>query len=219
MNTKSCFPRIVRKYKQLLIYGLVFAISVIMFSQPMAIAYGQWLSVVSVNPTGDIAVALGGGDRLETAIQLFLSNRVKAVYYDTGDLANQLDQKIIENILRKYNLGKHQIYWGGMVKNTFDEALAFKRVIASIKFPILQIVIVSDRYHLRRSLWTFRQVLGENIIIHTFATPSSSANSDPHWWKHKVSRDWVMSETQKLLFYKLYYGLTGSKIPFFPRDI
>jgi hypothetical protein len=69
MNTKSYFSRIVRKYKQLLICGLVFVISLIMFSQPMAISYGQWLSVVSVNPTGDIAVALGGGDRLISFFQ------------------------------------------------------------------------------------------------------------------------------------------------------
>ena len=81
-----------------------------------------------------------------------------------------------------------------------------------------QIVLVSDRYNLRRVKWTFQKVLGSEVTIQTSAIPATSAVADSYWWRHPESRRWVISETYKLIFYWFYYGLFGSQQPLSPRD-
>lgn len=192
---------------------LVVTISIVLFHEPILISYGQWLSPSNPQPIGDVVVSLGGENRIETAISLLASGQVKALYADA------IDPKQLQEIVTKSSLSSSRIYWGGKPKNTFDEALAFRRTMDRASFPYHQVVIVSDRYHLRRSQWAFRQVLGSDVEITTYATPANEAMSDPRWWKHQQSRDWVISETRKSLFYYLYYGLFGSRTPLSPRDL
>ncbi|MBR8833959.1 MAG: YdcF family protein [Stigonema ocellatum SAG 48.90 = DSM 106950] len=192
---------------------LVVTISIALFHEPLLINYGQWLAPSNPQPIGDVVVCLGGGNRIETALSLLASGQVKALYTDA------IDPKQLQEIVTKSGLPSHKIYWGGYAKNTFDEALAFRRTMNSANVPYHQVVIVSDRYHLRRSQWAFRQVLGSDVAITTHAIPANEAMSDPRWWKHQESLDWVISETRKSLFYYLYYGLFGSRKPLSPRDL
>lgn len=204
--------RVPKPLRFLLIIGL----TAFLLHEPLLISYGRWLAPSTPNPTGDIAVALAGPNRLETAATLLAKRQFKAVYLDSSiSEPAEADQNLIAEIIAKYRLSPHQIYWGGKVKNTFDEALAFQRTMNSANFHFHQIVIVSDRYHLRRSQWAFRQVLEPNVKILTYATP---AMSDPYWWHDKKSRKFVSSETRKLIFYWLYYGLFKSRTPLSPID-
>ncbi len=193
----------------------VVATSIVLFHEPLLISYGQWLSPSNPQPIGDIAVSLGDGGeiRTQTAASLVASGQVKALYADA------IDPKHLQEIVARSGLSSSRIYWGGDPKNTFDEALAFRRTMNEANFPYHQVVIVSDRYHLRRSQWAFRQILGSNVEITTYSTPADEVMSDPRWWKHQKSRNWVTSETRKLLFYYVYYGLFSSRTPLSPKDL
>ena len=192
--------------------GLLLIASVLW--KPVAINYGKWLAPVETNPTGDMSVLLSGSEaRLETLIQLFTKGNVKAVYYAAGVDETRADLESYRSIFAKYDLPEQNLYCGGLVRSTFEEAQTFQQTIAKAGLSIDQIVLVSDRYHLRRGIWTFQQVLGKDIAIQGYATPSSPEIADPHWWKHQVSRDWVFGETKKLLFYKVYYSLLGMQSP------
>jgi uncharacterized SAM-binding protein YcdF (DUF218 family) len=180
--------------------------------KPIAINYGKWLAPVETNPTGDMSVLLSGSEaRLETLIQLFIKGNVKAVYYAGGVDETPAKLESYRRIFAKYDLPNKNLYCGGLVRSTFEEAQAFQRTIDQAGLSIDQIVLVSDRYHLRRGIWTFEHILSKDIAIQGYATPSSPEIADPHWWKHKVSRNWVFGETKKLLFYQLYYSLLGSE--------
>ena len=205
-KAKSAFKNIV-----LISLSLV-SINVVIFHEPILIKYGNWLAVSNPKPMADVAVSLGNQNRIETALKLLARGQVKVVYVDA------IDPKELKTIVNKSGFPSSKFYWGGNTKNTFDEALAFQRTMNSAKFPYRQIVIVSDRYHLRRSQWAFHQVLGANVEITTYATPANEAMSDPYWWKHKQSRDWVISETKKFMFYSIYYGLLGRRSPISPKD-
>ena len=188
--------------------GLVF-IAVISW-KPIAINYGKWLAAGEENPTGDLSVLLSGSnERLETLIDLYNKGNVKGIYYAGG-----IDEKIPElegyrDIFAKYNLPSDRLYCGDLVESTFDEAQTFQRKLEDIQQPVDKIVLVSDRYHLRRGVWSFEKVLGEDIEVTAYSTPSSPKIADPQWWKHEAARKQVISETKKLAFYKLYYGLLG----------
>ncbi len=196
-----------------LISLLLASANLVIFHEPILISYGNWLSISNPKPFADVAVSLGGENRLETAISLLTSGQVKIIYTDAVSL------EYLKDKVKKSGLPSSKFYWGGSTKNTFDQALAFRRTMNSVSFPYRQVVIVSDRYHLRRSRWAFRQVLGADIKITTYATPANEAMSDPYWWKHKESRDWVISETKKFMFYSIYYGLLGRRMPLSPKDL
>lgn len=207
--------RCVKHLSWLIAIGLAF----FLFQEPLLISYGEWLAPSTPEPTGDVAVALGNGTRIETAATLLVKGRVKAIYSDSDISLNaQSEQETLAQLIAKYKLLPEQIYWGGKVKNTFDEALAFRSTLKIAGFKLRQIVIVSERYHLRRAQWAFRQVLEPDITIQTYPTPANNAMSDPYWWHHKQSRDWVESETRKLIFYWLYYGFFGSQTPLSLRE-
>ena len=178
--------------------------------KPLAIQYGNWLAAGEENPTGDLSVLLSGSNqRLETLIGLYERGNVKGIYYAGG-----IDEKIPElegyrDIFAKYDLPSDRLYCGDLVESTFDEAQTFQRKLSEIEQPVTKIVLVSDRYHLRRGVWSFSKVLGEDIEVAAYSTPSSPEIADPQWWKHQASRKQVISETKKIAFYKLYYGLLG----------
>jgi len=178
--------------------------------KPLATNYGKWLAAGEDNPTGDLSVLLSGSnERLETLIELYNQGNVKGIYYAGG-----IDEKTAtlagyRDIFAKYDLPNDRLYCGDLVESTFDEAQTFKRKLQDIPQPVNKIVLVSDRYHLRRGVWSFQKVLGDDIEITAYSTPSSPEIADSQWWKHKASRKQVMSETKKVAFYKLYYGLLG----------
>ena len=188
--------------------GLIFVGALVW--KPIATSYGKWLAAGEENPTGDLSVLLSGSnERLETLIDLYNQGNVKGIYYAGG-----IDEKIPElegyrDIFAKYDLPSDRLYCGDLVESTFDEAQTFQRKLKEIEQPVNKIVLVSDRYHLRRGVWSFEKVLGEDIEVTAFSTPSSVEIADPQWWKHKAARKQVISETKKVVFYQLYYGLLG----------
>jgi len=176
--------------------------------KPIATNYGKWLAAGESNPTGDMSVLLSGSnERLETLIGLYDTGNVKAVYYAAGIDEKRADLEEYRNIFAKYDIPRQDLYCGELVESTFNEAQAFQRKLEEIKHPVDKIILVSDRYHLRRGVWSFQKILGKDIEIAAYSTPSSPEISDPQWWKHQASRKYVVSETQKMAFYFLYYGL------------
>ena len=176
--------------------------------KPLAIEYGKWLAAGESEATGDMSVLLSGNNtRLRTLIELYEREKVEGIYYAAGIDETNEQLEGYHQIFTEYDLPKDNLYCGELVESTFNEAQAFKRKLAEIKQPIDRIVLVSDRYHLRRGVWSFENVLGDEIEVTAYSTPSSPEIADLHWWKHKSSREYVVSETKKMGFYWLYYGL------------
>jgi uncharacterized SAM-binding protein YcdF (DUF218 family) len=209
---KNVFAKIPKGYKIALLSFLVLAsVSLVTWEIP-ATSYGQWLAAGESNPRADMSVLLSGSkQRLETLIHLYTQGRVNAVYYAAGIDETPADLEVYRSIFAKYDVPNKNLYCGGLVKSTYDEAQTFQRKLAEIKRPIKKIVLVSDRYHLRRGIWTFQQAFGKDLEITAYSTPNSPEIADPQWWKHRAAREQVLSETKKLVFYMIYYGFLGSK--------
>ena len=197
-----------KKFSLFSFLGLV-AIAAVTW-KPIATNYGKWLAAGKENPTGDLSVLLAGSEkRLETLLKLYNQGNVDGVYYAAGIDEKQSELETYRDIFAKYNIPNDNLFCGELVESTFHEAQAFQRKLRTIKAPVKKIILVSDRYHLRRGIWSFEHVLGKEIEIAAYSSPSSPELADPQWWKHKKSRKEVFRETQKLGFYFLYYGLLG----------
>lgn len=196
------------KLKFLSLFGLV-SLTLITW-QPIAINYGKWLAAGEEDPTGDMSVLLSGSnERLTTLIELYDRGKVDAIYYAAGIDETKADLTGYRNIFAQYDIPNENLYCGELVESTFNEAQAFQRKLAEIDGSVEKIVLVSDRYHLRRGVWSFNRILGKDIEVSAYATPSSPEIADPKWWKHESAREYVISETKKMGFYWLYYGLLG----------
>ncbi|MGA7938240.1 MAG: ElyC/SanA/YdcF family protein [Kovacikia sp.] len=207
---KNVFAKIPKGYRIAFFSFLVLVFVSLVTWEPLATSYGKWLAAGESNPKADMSVLLSGSkQRLETLIHLYTQGRVNAVYYAAGIDETSADLEAYRSIFSKYDIPSENLYCGGLVKSTYNEAQTFQRKLAEIKRPVKRIVLVSDRYHLRRGIWTFQQVFGKDLEITAYSTPSSPEIADSQWWKHQTAREQVLSETKKLAFYMVYYGLLG----------
>ena len=206
------FTKIPRGYK-IFLFSVLGLISIGgLFWKPVAISYGKWLAAGEDNPTGDMSVLLSGSnERLLALIELYTQGNVEGIYYAAGIDEKPAELKEYRDIFAKYDLPSDRLYCGELVESTFHEAQAFQRKLKDIRQPIDKIVLVSDRYHLRRGIWSFEEILGDDIEVTAYSTPSSPEIADTRWWKHEASRKQVISETKKMAFYQLYYGLLGKR--------
>ena len=171
---------------------------------------------IVISPNGEFPHRIGDRPAAsnfvpQTLVELSQYERgnVKAVYYAAGIDEKPEELAAYRRIFAKYNLPNDNLYCGELVESTFNEAQAFQRKLTEIDRSVNKIVLVSDRYHLRRGIWSFQHVLGKDIEIAAYSTPSSPEIADSQWWKHKASRTQVFRETKKISFYVLYYGLLG----------
>lgn len=187
---------------------------VLVFGEQALIRYGQWLSFSNPAASGDVVVALGdaSGTRADTAFELLMHQRAKKFFTTTVPLEKLLI------VADRHSPNPSAIYWGGITKNTFDEALRFRQVMSQYGVSYRRIILVSDSYHLRRSQWAFQTVLDPSVEVETYAIPSARS-ANPRWWKNARDRNWVRDETKKIAFYWVYYGLLGQRTPLSPKDL
>lgn len=179
--------------------------AIVLTHHPILNAYARWLSPEDTDPSADIAIVLDTYvDRLEEAIKLLKEKKVKALYI------NAMPRSSFNRVIEKYNLTSERVYWGGCrIFTTYDQPIAFLEGVERHNILDRSIVLVSHEHHLRRSLWAYHHILDKSskrFQIKTHRMPDKQIVRES-WWLDKYSRDFISSETQKLLFYWMNYGL------------
>lgn len=194
-------------------YALLFFFVLITITQrhKILLEYGKWLSPNEINPSDSIIVSQGAvNGRLDAALRLYVK-APKSYLITVATTEEELAAAI-----RKHGiLDIERIYMGECIsKTTLEDANNTLKVISDENIESRRITVVSDKYVLRRIRWVFRHVLGKDFQVesHFSAAPDKAFEqriSEPLWWRNKFSRRLVFSETQKLLFYQIYYGVLG----------
>ena len=200
-----------RRKKNILYVFLALAISFVIIHEPFLIAYGNWLSEESEDPSSDIVIPQGAGlyfagdARLETAIKLFSEKKSTAL------ITVALPERMLKDRLSEKSIDRSRVYFGECVSmTTFSDAIEIKKVLNQKILTPRIITLVTDKYVLRRFKWIVHRNLDTNIQIKTYASRYQNYNiskafNSPKWWQDSITRDLVISETQKLIFYWLYY--------------
>lgn len=69
------------------------------------------------------------------------------------------------------------------------------------------VLIVTDPPHVRRVDWAWGHVLKGTGLQYTLVESSPPWWNASHWWKNKISKDYVISEYKKYAYYILVYGI------------
>lgn len=198
-----------KKIGLFLFWGVIL---LLMFLQPILIEYGKWLSPTSDNLDVDIVIPQGTGsnnDRLETSINLYKIGKAKSL------LTVAISEKILQENIKKSDLPLSSVYRGKCSDRTsFDNAVSAREGIKKFNLTPKRILIVTDKYATRRIQSLFQQVLGPSIEVKVYPANNSVKSEhenleSPMWWNNDLSRAWVVSETQKNIFYWFYYKVLG----------
>jgi uncharacterized SAM-binding protein YcdF (DUF218 family) len=99
-----------------------------------------------------------------------------------------------------------------MVNSTFSEGERFKAYIAQSQTPVHSVIVVSDQYHMRRALWTYRQLLNNNLSIFMAPVPFDESPHKRRWWQNDLTRQYVRNEYFKIVYYFARYKLAFGPI-------
>jgi uncharacterized SAM-binding protein YcdF (DUF218 family) len=93
------------------------------------------------------------------------------------------------------------------ITSTYSETMLLKSWIDQSSVPIHSVIVVSDPFHMRRSQWTHRKVLGEGIEILMAPVPFDQTPFQRIWWEDSYSKAYVKTGYIKSVFYVFRYQL------------
>lgn len=186
------------------------------FKDPILFEIGDYLVIEDHLSSSDVIHVIAGEDyRTDHAIWLFNQGYAKQIFF-TGGWCE----------IHKYNHGQHGLeraftqgipkqaiaYDETPVMSTYDEAVRLKVYIDNSQSPIHSVIVVSDPFHMRRALWTYRRVLGKEIEVLLAPVPFEQTPYQERWWEDFKSKTYLKDEYIKFVYYILRYQLSRGAV-------
>jgi uncharacterized SAM-binding protein YcdF (DUF218 family) len=206
-----------RRGKLLFLFAALFSILLmVLFHENLLLAVGDFLIVEDKLHPADVIHVIAGDDyRSDHAIALYKQGYAKVIFFTGGWCKNH-----------GYNHGEHGelialaqgvppeaiAYHDSSVKSTYDEALRLKAWIDQSPVPIQTVIVVSDPYHMRRSQWTYRWVLGKEVQVLMAPVPFEQTPYQRRWWEDEQSKRYVKDEYLKFFYYIARYQLSRGRL-------
>lgn len=157
-----------------------------------------------------IVVLTGGKGRVEEGLRLFRekkgrelfligvnpSVRKHELYVPKGD--DPPDSRLI---LEKQS------------RNTLENAIYGRDLLMEHK--VRSILLITSRYHLKRSAILFRNALPEDVAIYPY--PIDSSNLKESWWSHQGSLKLLFSEFYKYCLLRAFFTLSPGELRGMPH--
>jgi uncharacterized SAM-binding protein YcdF (DUF218 family) len=109
-------------------------------------------------------------------------------------------------LLKSAGVGSERIQVIGLTRGgTYGEAIATRDLV--VARHLKSVLVVTSPYHTRRSLATFRKVLGGGVMVGAVASSDTSPARPDRWWSAGYDRAYVAYEWAAALYYQLRYGI------------
>lgn len=153
--------------------------------------------VRNLNPDAVVVLA-GGKGRIEEGVRLYREGKGTSLFL-IG-----VDPSVKKTDLYKEGEGvrsSNQVYLEKVSRNTLENAI-FARELVS-RHNVRSMLLITSRYHMKRSLLIFRNMLPRDIAI--YPHPVASKNSIDAWWSHGGSLRLLFSEFYKYCLYRVIF--------------
>ena len=182
-----------------------------LYGSPILMAIGDYLVFEDELQGADLIHVIAGPDyRTDYAVGLYLQGYARAIVFTGGwcTFCNYFHGRHgRERALRQGVPDQAIITDESSVISTYSEVLRLKEIISRNSYRIRSVLVVSDRYHMRRACWTYRNVFGPGMRVRMAPVPFEKTPYRRRWWADARSRKMVKDEYMKLVYYFARYGL------------
>jgi uncharacterized SAM-binding protein YcdF (DUF218 family) len=150
-----------------------------------------------LNPDAVVVLA-GGKGRIEEGVRLYREGKGERLFL-IG-----VDPSVKKADLYKEVEGQRsseQVYLEKVSRNTLENAIFARELI--LKDNVRSMLLITSRYHMKRSLLIFRNILPKDIAI--YPHPVTNKSSTEEWWSHGGSLRLLFSEFYKYCLYRTVF--------------
>lgn len=180
--------------------------------EQLLLGIGNFLIVGDELLPADLIHVLGGGDvgRVDYGVELYKKGLGEKLFFTGG----RVEPPGMHNLSHSFSSGDYAemqgvraqdiLSYGNQAKSTFEEALDLREELRR-ENSIKTVTIVSTPYHLRRSRWVFKKVLGRRVTLQFAPVPFAMSKYKQRWWEDKLSLAMVKNEYLKMAYYFVKY--------------
>ena len=155
--------------------------------------------------TDAILVLAGGRGRVEEGIRLYREGQGRYLFLIGVDPSVRKGDLFRE---RQGEPGGEGVFLEKVSRNTLENALYGRELIDGR--DIRSIRLITSRYHMKRAILIFRNVLPKDVAL--YPHPVDSRNLKETWWSHGGSLRLLVTEFSKYLLYRVFFLFGGGEL-------
>lgn len=145
-----------------------------------------------------VVVLAGGKGRVEEGVRLYRTGKGERLFLIGVDPAVRKSDLFVERPLERSG---EEVYLEKASRNTLENAIFAREML--LKHNVRSILLLTSRYHMKRSLLIFRNILPKDIAIYPY--PVTVKNTSDSWWSHGGSLRLLFSEFYKYCLYRVIF--------------
>jgi uncharacterized SAM-binding protein YcdF (DUF218 family) len=161
-----------------------------------------WIELPTAQPDIMVVLAGGKGNRVDYAASLYKKGAASRVVMSGGGVYyGTYKTQVMANYAVKKGIPVEVISQERMSLSTYEDAINTAEMLKGNNFSIL---LITDRYHTRRSYRVFKKAFrGRNITLNVMGAPDG-IDYDQWWHHHEMMQD-VLTEWAKTVVYWIKY--------------
>ncbi|MBN2046670.1 MAG: YdcF family protein [Anaerolineaceae bacterium] len=199
-----------------LVLIILLTLTAVLFRRTILIGVGKFLIVEDdLHPADIIHVIAGLDHRTNYGIQLYHAGYADQLFLTGGWCLEHQDihaQVAAKQAVEQGVAAEDIIIDDTEIISTYEEAGRLKIYIEQSPTPIESVIVVSDAFHMRRARWAYRRVLGKDIEILMAPVPLDESPYLSEWWTEFNSRQMVIEEYTKFIYYIARYQIARGKL-------
>lgn len=148
--------------------------------------------------TDAIVVLAGGKGRIEEGVKLYREGKGRFLFLVGVDPSVRKHDLFRE---RRGERGGEGVFLENVSRNTLENALYSREMI--MKKDVRSIRLITSRYHMKRSIVIFRNLLPRDVAI--YPHPVDSTNLKEEWWSHGGSFRLLFTEFYKYCLFRFFF--------------
>ncbi len=155
--------------------------------------------------TDAIVVLAGGRGRVDEGVRLYLEGKADTL------LLIGVDPSVRKGDLYRVLPGRRSaegVVLEQVSRNTLENALYSRELI--LRNKITSVLLITSRYHMKRSMLFFRTFLPKDIAI--YPHPVDSTNLVSTWWSHGGSFRLLLSEFYKYTMFRVFFLISPAEM-------
>lgn len=145
-----------------------------------------------------VVVLAGGKGRVDEGVKLYRQGKGERLFLIGVDPAVRKTDLVRE---KPGERNSDEVYLEKVSRNTLENAIFARELL--LRHHVRSMLLITSRYHMKRSLLIFRNVFPKDVAIYPY--PVTVKSSGEEWWSHGGSLKLLFSEFYKYCLYRIIF--------------